>query len=404
MALGERFGGPPVGRAPGRDERLDAHHVALATAFAAHVDDFDDTHLATVIHPGAACLGVLCGLAGAERDGAHALRAFAAGCEAQLRLGLAITPVALRPRLAHHGDVRAGRRRGDRDDAARRRGRRAGRTAWATRCRRRSACARASGRCARRGTRRARRPTGSSPRAWRRRAWPGRAARCRTGRGWTRCRASFAVDELVGAPDRWRLLDNTFKPYPCGIVSHPAIEAGERLARRLRDAPVESVELRCHPLVPELTGNPQPRDGLQARFSTIHGVAAALLDGDVTLAQYADERVVQPDITDLRGLTTLHADAECPRDAAELRVVVGGKELVETVEHARGSLAAPLGWEDLREKAERLVGDASAEALEQAVRSLDEAPSFAAVLDAAETSRRRRSRAPRRRRGSRRGR
>ena len=342
VALGERSGGPPVASAPGRSEPLDAHHVALATAFAAHVDDFDDTHLATVIHPGAACPGVLCGLAGTERDGAQALRAFAAGCEAQLRLGLAVTPwhydrgwhitgtcgpvgacvtamtllgvaaVRWEDGIGHALQATLGMREG-----------------FGTMCKAwHPARAAANGIfAARLAAAGVDGPRGSLPDG----AWVEALS------------GHFLVDELTGAPGRWRLLDNTFKPYPCGIVSHPAIEAGERLAARLRGSPIESVELRCHPLVPELTGNPQPRDGLEARFSTIHGVCAALLDGEVTLAQYADERVVEPGIVDLRDLTSLHPDPECPRDAAELRVVVAGKELVSTVEHARGSLGRPAG-------------------------------------------------------------
>ena len=197
----------------------------------------------------------------------------------------------------------------------------------------------------------------------------------------------FLLEELLGDPDRWRLLDNTFKPYPCGIVSHPAIEAAERLAPRLPDAPIERVGLRCHPLVPELTGNPQPTDGLQARFSTIHGVAAGLLDGEVGLAQYADERVRDPRLRALRDQITLLPDTDCPRDAAELRVAAGGAELIERVEHARGSLAQPFGWEDLREKADRLVsgtlGPDGATNLERAVRDLADAPSLTVVFGAA---------------------
>jgi 2-methylcitrate dehydratase PrpD len=386
VALGRRHGGEATGAAPGRTECLDAHHVALATAFAAHVDDFDDTHLATVIHPGAACLGVLAALAGQERDGAHALTAFAAGCEAQLRLGLAVTPwhyqlgwhitgtcgpagaavtaMALLgvpaerwpDGIGHALHATLGMREG-----------------FGTMCK-----ALHLGRAAANGIFAARLagagiegPRGSLPAG----AWVEALS------------GEFVVDELLGDPDRWRMLDNTFKPYPCGIVSHPAIEAAERLAPRLPAAAIERVELRCHPLVPELTGNPQPADGLQARFSTIHGVAAGLLDGEVTLAQYANERVREPQIAELRGRTTLVPDADCARDAAELRVSAGGAELVERVEPARGSLARPLEWEDLREKAERLVsgalGTGGAEALERAVRALPDAPSLAAVLEVA---------------------
>ncbi len=67
--------------------------AALATGVAAHVDDFDDTHLATVIHPAAASLAAALPVAAGEGlDGGAALRAFALGCEIQLRLGNAVSP------------------------------------------------------------------------------------------------------------------------------------------------------------------------------------------------------------------------------------------------------------------------------------------------------------------------
>src|ERR1700730_6370166 len=87
------LGGPPSAPVLGRSERADAHFAALAAGFAAHVDDFDDPHLATVIHPGAACMAVLVALAEETApSGRAALAAFALGCEAQLRVGVAISP------------------------------------------------------------------------------------------------------------------------------------------------------------------------------------------------------------------------------------------------------------------------------------------------------------------------
>jgi 2-methylcitrate dehydratase PrpD len=108
-------------------------------------------------------------------------------------------------------------------------------------------------------------------------------------------------EQMNGAfGERWELLFNTYKPYPCGIVAHPAIDAGLALAPRIDNAEdIETITLRCHPLVPELMGNPQPKDGLQARFSAIHGVAA-LCDKRVGLAQYEDARVVQDDVRRVR--------------------------------------------------------------------------------------------------------
>ena len=44
---------------PGLTRTLDPYWAALVTGTAAHLDDFDDTHLATVIHPGASSLAAV---------------------------------------------------------------------------------------------------------------------------------------------------------------------------------------------------------------------------------------------------------------------------------------------------------------------------------------------------------
>ena len=96
----------------------------------------------------------------------------------------------------------------------------------------------------------------------------------------------------------WELESNTFKPYPCGIVAHPAIDAAVEAGRAITDPRgIEAVEVVCHPLVPELMGTLQPEDGLQARFSARHGVAVGLLDGRGGLAEFSDARATSPDVS-----------------------------------------------------------------------------------------------------------
>src|SRR5262249_29210206 len=78
---------------PGRSELLADEWAAVVTGFCAHYDDYDDTHLETVIHPGAPTLAALWPVAlTTEVPGELALAAFALGVEAQLRVGLAISP------------------------------------------------------------------------------------------------------------------------------------------------------------------------------------------------------------------------------------------------------------------------------------------------------------------------
>jgi 2-methylcitrate dehydratase PrpD len=53
---------------------------------------------------------------------------------------------------------------------------------------------------------------------------------------------------------------NTYKPFACGIVIHPAIDACSQLrAQGVKAEDVERIELRVHPLVLELTGKESER-------------------------------------------------------------------------------------------------------------------------------------------------
>ncbi|WP_290439567.1 hypothetical protein [Paraburkholderia phenazinium] len=186
--------------------------------------------------------------------------------------------------------------------------------------------------------------------------------------------------------ERWELLFNTYKPYPCGIVAHPGIDGGLALSARIEEVDsIEAITLRCHPLVPELMGNPQPKDGLQARFSAIHGVAAALCDRQVGLAQYEDARVVQDDVKAIRSRTTLTPDASVNRDEVFIEARLrDGSVLKHHVEHARGSLARPLTDDELMDKVRLLVdphlGDGTTGRLATAVAGLDTAPDLAALF------------------------
>lgn len=75
----------------GRPERLGPRDAALANGILIHGLDFDDTHLASIIHP--TCTALPAGLALGEAmgaSGADLLAAFLAGAETGIRIGLAV--------------------------------------------------------------------------------------------------------------------------------------------------------------------------------------------------------------------------------------------------------------------------------------------------------------------------
>ena len=75
----------------GRPERFEMRDAALANGVLIHGLDFDDTHLASIIHPTATALPTALALGEAlGSDGATFLAAFVAGAETGIRIGLAV--------------------------------------------------------------------------------------------------------------------------------------------------------------------------------------------------------------------------------------------------------------------------------------------------------------------------
>src|SRR6266849_7772447 len=77
----------------GRGERTDALNAAFLNAVSANVLEYDDTHLATGIHPAAPVAPGLFALAEQRRvSGAALLHALILGIEVECRIGNAVTP------------------------------------------------------------------------------------------------------------------------------------------------------------------------------------------------------------------------------------------------------------------------------------------------------------------------
>jgi 2-methylcitrate dehydratase PrpD len=156
---------------------------------------------------------------------------------------------------------------------------------------------------------------------------------------------------------RFEIAFNTYKPFACGIVIHPSIDAAAQLrARGVAPGEVVRIELAVHPLVLELTGRKEPSDGLQAKFSVYHGVAAGLIFGRAGEAEFADAIVRRDDVVALRRKVVATVDPAIEEAAARLiaQLADGRREEVH-VEHAIGSLERPMRDADLDAKFESLV-------------------------------------------------
>jgi 2-methylcitrate dehydratase PrpD len=353
------FVGPPQATVLGRQERVDILHAALLNGITSHTFDFDDTHLKTVIHPAGPVASAI--LALAERNpasGEALLLAFALGVEVECRIGKAVYP--------SHYDVgwhitgtagvfgaaaAAGKLLGASEQEL----------VWAIGI----AATQASG---------LREMFGSMCKPMH----PGMAAKngltaallARQGftsssqgiegkRGFANVLATARDYRQIvdGLGDTWELAENTYKPFACGIVIHPAIDGSIQLRNEyaLKPEAIARVDLRVHPLVLELTGKTEPKVGLEAKFSVFHSVSVALIDGAAGEAQYSDERVRDPGVVALRQRVQATVDKSIREDAAHVRVTLSdGRVLEQAVEHAIGSLARPMSDADLEAKCRAL--------------------------------------------------
>ncbi len=149
---------------------------------------------------------------------------------------------------------------------------------------------------------------------------------------------------IAGLGNGWLIESNGHKPYACGVVLHPLIDAMIALRSREPTDPtaVSAIELRVHPLVLSITGVIEPSTGLQSKFSTVHSAAVALIDGAAGIAQYSDARAADPAVAALRRKVKAVADDTLRRDEASAAIVTGGQRLEVHIAHASGTADNPM--------------------------------------------------------------
>jgi 2-methylcitrate dehydratase PrpD len=345
-------GEPKTSALWGRAERTSMTAAALIGGIAAHVQDFDDTDLRTVIH--AAAPIVPAAMAVAERTAAtlaDVIEAVAAGVEITLRVGLGLGATHFARGWHITGTtgrigaaVAAGRLLHLSEDQMR--------NALGI------AATEAAGLQAAFGTMTKSFHAGKA-------AYDGVEAALLASYGFTAAqdaiegrRGLAAVTSEDAEPSvmidrlsvKWEIEHNAIKPYACGIVSHPVIDVGIELRRSgLTGQEIESVRLRTNPVVLQVMGIMDPVDGLQSKFSVYHCFAVGLLDGAGGPAQFDDDHAVDPDVAALRRRITVEVDPAVARD--ECYAEVSGRTTRQVhIEHATGSEARPFTAEQLTGK------------------------------------------------------
>ncbi len=349
------FSGPAQSSLFGRKERMDALHAALVNGISSHVLDFDDTHLRTIIHPaGPVASAVLAWAEHHPTPGAELMNALVLGCEVECRMGNSVFPehyamgwhitgstgvfgaAAAMGRLLHLDEQRM---------------------TWALGL----AASQPVG---------LKVQFGSDTKSFH----PGRAAQngmvsaLLAQQGFTASEVAIEgfdgwgqalstrhdwAEVVDGLGEHYELALNTYKPFACGIVAHPAIDAAIQLrsANALRPEAIQAVDLRVHPLVLNLMGKADPRAGLEGKFSIYHAVAVALVTGRAGEQAFTDRAVADPLVVAVRKRVTVTIDPAIKPDQVDMTITLtDGRKLHQFIEHAVGSQLSPMTDAQLEDK------------------------------------------------------
>jgi 2-methylcitrate dehydratase PrpD len=373
------LGGEPQARALGTADRLRITDAALVNGIACHALDFDDTHVPTILHPTTPLYAA--GTALTEwraSSGIDLLAAHALGYELAARVSNALYPEHYDAGWHMTGTTGA---LASATVAIRLLGLEG---VTATHCLS-IATTQASGHREQFGTMTKPFHAGHAAQAG---VWAGLLAaggftgapdplQGRRGMFTVMSAAATPADLVDGLGERWQIFDNGVKPYACGVVIHPAIDAVRDLAVRkgLTADRIERIKLHAHPLVRELTGKTDPRTGLEGKFSVTFACSIALLDGRAGEAEFSDTAVYRDDVRALMAKIDVDPDPDVPHTQAGASALTDAGETVETwVDHARGTPGNRLTDDELRDKfhglADGVIGREQADRLADAAFSL----------------------------------
>jgi 2-methylcitrate dehydratase PrpD len=181
-----------------------------------------------------------------------------------------------------------------------------------------------------------------------------------------------------------------FKKHPSNYFTHRPIDAALALRDELslRPQQIERVEV----IFPrfEYVNRPQPETGLDGKFSVQYTTAVALLDGEITVDSFTNERRFAPDLVALLPKVKLTVDDAIPPDFDRMHVIVNvwlsdGRQLSKRVDKLAGWIGSPLTREQRLKKffscARRVIEESAARRVLDLVERLDTLPDVIEIMD-----------------------
>ena len=389
------FSSPPQAGILGRRERLDIMNAAFINGISSHIFDFDDTYLKTIIHPAGPVASAILALSEYRPvSGRDFLNALVLGVETEFRMGNAVCP-DLSNRGWHTtgvvgvfgGAAASGKILGLTEQQM----------VWAFGL----AASQPVG---------LQESLGSMNKSFN----PGRAAHNGLTAALLASKNFTSSDQMIeskagwantistkqdyreiteGLGKRYEAVLNTYKPFACGVVMHPAIDAAIQVRNEYQLTPdqIDHIDLRVNPRVLAATGKKTPQDGLEGKFSIYHAVAVAIVEGAGGEKQFSDRAVRDPVVVALSAKVNPVVDASVKLDQVDLIIKLkDGRSPHKFIQHAIGSVAAPMSDSALEAKfidlADGILLSAQIRRLLDTCWNVEKLPDAAAIAKAAVVS------------------
>lgn len=343
------FAGAPQATLIARGERTDALTAALVNTLSSAVATHDDTHAEAIIHPGGPVMGAVLAIAERQKvSGADLLAAFILGVEMACRLSKAVSVAPAEGNIAWSqtgiccgvGVALASAKLLGLDG-------RAARQAVG------HAGSQASGLRAAHGTMCTALMPAFASQTGLRAAYMAAAGVTSTEAvlehryGFAACFAVKPEMEWLagGLANRFESLANTYKPFPCGIVIQPLIDAAMQLRaeHKLDAGTIEKVDMRVSPGAIALCDRRHPKDELEGQVSLHHWTAAAFVLGKAGVAEGTDRMVKDAALTAFRERVFATAYPDVPGDGVDITVTLrDGRRLQKRLRDCIGSKTNPM--------------------------------------------------------------
>jgi 2-methylcitrate dehydratase PrpD len=164
---------------------------------------------------------------------------------------------------------------------------------------------------------------------------------------------------LAGLGKKFDIEDAAIKPYPACASLHSSIDAALTLRRenKIQTDQIKEIHVHNSEVVNVQCGfDYRPMGALQAQMSMKYIMARTMVDGELSMVQFTEEKLSDPRAVELAERTYFVLDEEInkiyPREfpsVVEIRMN-DGKSYKQRVNMPKGSMENPMSWQEVQNK------------------------------------------------------